>query len=236
MKVVVFSDIHANLSALDAVMGHCLFKYGDELPIIHLGDIIDYCMRPNETIDAFRPLLDRCICNIRGNHEMAYFGMEDDRFSSPRGKAASECTRKWLIGRSKDFIEQMTCGVCELNLDGSRVLCVHGDLHDIYWGKMDDGEMLSPGYRKYDYVISGHSHISHLRYVFDKSTGRKTIFVNPGSVGQPRNCNANAQYAVVDFETGGVCFECVPYDISFEQSLFTDAVHPYYCERLSRGI
>lgn len=236
MKAVVLSDIHANLSALTAAMSHCSCKYGDKLPIIHLGDIIDYCMRPNETIVAFRPLLGRCICNIRGNHEMAYFGFEDDRFSSPRGRAANEYTRKQLSGQSKEFIERMACGVCELNLEGCRVLCVHGDLHDVYWGKMTDAEMLSSDYQKYDFVLSGHSHVSHLKYVFDKGTCRKTVFVNPGSVGQPRNCNVNAQYAVVDFETGGVCFECVPYDISFEQSLFTDAVHPYYCERLSKGI
>ena len=62
------------------------------------------------------------------------------------------------------------------------------------------------------------------------------MFVNPGSVGQPRNCNPNAQYAVVDFETASVSFESVAYDVKLEQSLFTEVLHPYYRDRLEKGI
>lgn len=235
MKVCVLSDIHANLTALMAVMGHCHAKYG-ELSVIHLGDVIDYCMRPNETIRALRNLQPRMLVNIRGNHEMAFFGIEAERFSSPRGKAANDFTREIIDGEGEDFIGGMTIGAKELEFDGKRILCVHGDAADLYWGKMKEDEMHSSKYSDFDFVLSGHTHVSHLKYICKKETGRRTVFVNPGSVGQPRNLNPNAQYAVVDFETAAISFESVQYDIKSEQMLFTDALHPYYKDRLEKGI
>ena len=235
MKVCVISDIHANLTALRAVTAHCRDKFGD-LPVIHLGDVIDYCMRPNETIHELRRLQPRMLANIRGNHEMAFFGIEADRFASPRGKVANEFTKKVIDNDGLSFIESMTIGAKALAVDGQRVMCVHGDASDLYWGKMEEPEMISPEYLGFDFVLSGHTHVSHLKYVFDKNSGRRTVFINPGSVGQPRNCNPNAQYAVVDLDTAAVSFECVPYDIKFEQSLYTGALHPYYRDRLEKGI
>jgi len=236
MKILLLSDIHANLTALRAVLTHSADKYGCDLPIVHLGDVIDYCMRPNETISELAQVSNRFVANIRGNHEMAYFGVEADRFSSPRGLAANQFTQRHLDGDGKSFISDMDIGEKELTLEGRRLLCVHGDMHDLYWGKMPMEEMNDACYEAFDFVFNGHTHVPHLHYVFDKKTGRKTAFVNPGSVGQPRNCNPLAQYAVVDLESMSVAFECVPYDVSIEQSLFTDELHPYYKERLSKGI
>ncbi len=124
----------------------------------------------------------------------------------------------------------------DLVLNEHRILCVHGDVHDPYWGKMGAEEMQSLQYGEYDFVFSGHTHVPHLHYAFDKKSGRRTAFVNPGSVGQPRNCNPRAQYAMVDLETSMVCFENIPYDVATEQSLFTNELHPYYRERLEKGI
>ena len=236
MKVLLLSDIHANLTALRAVLTHAANKYGVALPIIHLGDVIDYCMRPNETINELAQVSDRFVANIRGNHEMAYFGVEADRFSSSRGLEANQFTQRHLDGDGKRFISKMEVGEKELVLDGRRILCVHGDLHDLYWGKMPVEEMNDACYESFDFVFSGHTHVPHLRYVFDKKTGRKTVFVNPGSVGQPRNCNPLAQYAVVDLENYAVSFEGVSYDIVIEQELFNEELHSYYRERLSKGI
>ena len=235
MKVCVLSDIHANLTALTAVAGHCHEKYGD-LSVIHLGDVIDYCMRPNETIRELRNLQPRMLVNIRGNHEMALFGVEAERFSSPRGRAANDFTRGIIDNEGMDFIGGMTVGSKVLEIDGRSILCIHGDAADLYWGKMKDDEMYSDRYRDFDFVLSGHTHVPHLKYICEKETGRRTVFANPGSVGQPRNCNPNAQYAVVDFEAMAVSFESVQYDIKLEQSLFTDALHPYYNDRLEKGI
>ena len=67
MKVAIFSDIHANLTAFEAVKEHCLTKYGKDLLIIHLGDCIDYGMRPNEVIYELYDLYPNMIGNIKGN-------------------------------------------------------------------------------------------------------------------------------------------------------------------------
>ena len=236
MKILLLSDIHANLTALQTVLKDAQRKYGNDLPIVHLGDIIDYCMRPNETIAEIEKVSSRFVANIRGNHEMAYLGVEAERFSSPRGKAANEFTKRCLNKESVDFIGRMTVGQHALELSGRKVLCVHGDVKDLYWGKMKPDEMERDVYHPYDFVFSGHTHVPHLRYVCDKQSGRRTAFVNPGSVGQPRNCNSLAQYAVVDLESSSVSFEDVSYDVGYEQSLFTDELHPYYKDRLSKGV
>ena len=236
MKVLLLSDIHANLTALRAVLAHAANKYGVALPIIHLGDVIDYCMRPNETINELVQVSNRFVVNIRGNHEMAYFGVEDDRFSSPRGLAANRFTQRHLDDDGKCFISNMEIGEKKLMLAGRCVLCVHGDMHDLYWGKMPEEEMNDICYESFDFVFSGHTHVPHLHYVSDKKSGRRTAFVNPGSVGQPRNCNPLAQYAVVDITSSTVCFEAVTYDVATEQALFNDELHPYYRDRLEKGI
>ena len=64
---------------------------------------------------------------------------------------------------------------------------------------------------------------------------KKVIFINPGSVGQPRNHNPKAQYAVLDTDKGASLIS-VPYDVELEQSLYNDQVDPFYSERLTNGV
>ena len=95
---------------------------------------------------------------------------------------------------------------------------------------------------EYDYVISGHSHIPHyVEHFFssDDATYRnkkRTIFINPGSVGQPRNQNPYAQYAVISFPSKQVELRAVEYDVKYEQSLYPDEIDEFYRMRLTRGI
>ncbi len=97
-------------------------------------------------------------------------------------------------------------------------------------------------YRDYDYIFSGHSHLPHF---IEKYTAcedarwrnkKKVIFINPGSVGQPRNLNNMAQFAVLDTETEQVTFEKVRYNIQEEQSAYHGQVDEFYRERLEWGI
>ena len=91
-------------------------------------------------------------------------------------------------------------------------------------------------------MLSGHSHIPHLfemMYPAERPlyrNRRRTVFVNPGSVGQPRNHNPRAQYAYLDIAADTVHFNSVEYDIDLEQSLYTPDIDPFYRERLTRGI
>jgi len=232
VKVAVISDIHANLTALNEVVKDCKNKYED-LKFAHLGDCIDYGMRPNETISELRKM--PFIVNIKGNHERALLGFENDRFSSPRGKAANDYTKSILNKSSIDYINSMKDCFVELEIDGKKVLFIHGDLNDNYWGKMKDEEITKEIYQKYDFVVSGHTHVSSLRTVINQDKTHKILFINPGSVGQPRNLNPNAQYCIIDFKASSIEFNSVEYDILSEQILYNNEIDEYYKNRLLQG-
>ena len=234
MLIAVFSDIHANLTALETVISHCEQNYKD-ISFIHLGDCIDYGMRPNETIVKLLSIKDKMLVNIKGNHERALLGYEKDRFSSQRGADANNYTKNILNKLSINFINQMSDNISELELNNKLILCVHGDLTDKHWGKMKDEELLNEKYQKYDYVLSGHTHISSLRAIINSEKTHKTLFINPGSIGQPRNLNPNAQYCVIDTLTSSVIFHSLNYNIEEETKLYNNEIDLYYKERLFKG-
>lgn len=243
MKIVVLSDIHANLSALNAVIDDFQNKYVFDL-IIVLGDIINYGMRPNETLKKIKSLSPHCC--LFGNHEKALMSNDSSRFSTERGKQILYYTAKQLTMESLEYInsEMEHSGMSIIESDNKRILLVHGTLSDPYWGKMTNEEQGNSRYAAFDIVISGHSHIPDYTVVlFDDQSQieyrkkHKTIFLNPGSVGQPRNHNPQAQYLYIDTETESFAFNSVKYDIAVEQRLFDGKeVDPFYKHRLEKGI
>lgn len=243
MKIAILSDIHANLSALNSVLENIRSNHAVDAYIL-LGDIVNYGMRPNETILRLETLDKPIIGNIWGNHECA---MVDDgqlrHFSTERGRSALIYMRNMLSEHSKQYVESMTkSGYVEMNIAGKKMLLVHGDMQDVYWGKMTDVEQHNECYKQYDYVLHGHSHIPQYKEVFysDKNplmrNQKRTVFINPGSVGQPRNHNPRAQYAILDIETNECDLLGIEYNITYEQSLYSVEIDSFYKERLGRGI
>lgn len=247
MELAIISDIHGNCSALESVLtdiktNHKVSK------IALLGDFIDYGMRSNEAISIIRNLDIPVVCNIWGNHEQAI--MEDDyaRFSSERGRVSAKNTKAHLTSESFEYLDSIEgkSGSCEFEIEGYKFLAIHGSLTDPYWksifpDKANGTDGSFGGYEIYDYVLSGHSHYAHVfehYYECDRPQYRnkkKVTFINPGSVGQPRNHNPKAQYAILDTDKG-VSLISVPYDIEYEQSLFTDEVDSFYRDRLTNGV
>jgi predicted phosphodiesterase len=244
VKLILVSDIHANLTALDAMLTDAEERYGNDCRTVQLGDVVDYCMRPNETMAKICAMGSRIIVNLAGNHERAVLGFDIDRFSSSRGADACRYTRSILDPKWFDYMESaMTSAPLEMKIDGHDLLFVHGDLSDPFWGGMPQPEMAREVYRNYDYVVCGHTHrpFLHEQYFPVDSPkalrgNRKTTFINPGSVGQPRNHNPASQYAVLDLETGAVHFNAVLYDIEAETAQHKGEIHPFYAERLKTGI
>ena len=119
---------------------------------------------------------------------------------------------------------------------------MHGSINDPYWGKFWIDKMSEEHYAKYDYVISGHSHVPHyVEYFYPSANAeyrnkKRTIFINPGSVGQPRNHNPYAQYGILDLRIGNYEHRSVWYDVEEEQKLFSDSVDKFYKDRLTLGI
>ena len=237
MKLALLSDIHANLTALKSVISYCDSKY-DSISICLLGDLIDYGMGPNETMNLISSLKGRLIVNLLGNHEKALLDASQKmRFSSDRGRQASEYTASILEARWLDYFRsEMSDTPVSQEIDGLKILFVHGDLSDVYWGTMQTKEQNNnQAYQEYDVVISGHTHIPLLNYVISNKK-HSTLFINPGSVGQPRNLCPNAQFAVLDTKDRSVCFECIPYAVQVEYDLYDGSVDSYYAKRLLDGI
>jgi predicted phosphodiesterase len=245
MKIAVISDIHANLAALSSVIADIEGKLGGDWSAIQLGDLVDYGPRPNEVVDRIRALEadGRIRVNLAGNHEAALLGLSLDRFSTDRGRASLEVTKGLLREDTRAYLgAELSYEPVELEIAGKRVLCVHGTASDPWWGSLAGPETRAEAYLPYDLVLTGHTHLPVFTEEFfpvadsARRNRKKTVFLNPGSVGQPRNHDARAQYAVWDTATGEFSFSKVAYDIAAEQSHFAGNVDPFYRARLAVGV
>ena len=245
-KYLILSDIHGNVSAFDAVLSECRNEVFSG--IILLGDLIDYGMRSNEIINKLIELenglwKDKLLVNIWGNHEKLAVDKDLDRLSSDRGRVMAQYTAKHLASESLKYInERMNkTGIQRIELVGNGCLAVHGSLEDYYW-KAIGPDSIRGDYTDYDIVFSGHSHYSHCFTRFfdidapELRNKKAVMFINPGSVGQPRNQNPYAQYAVIHLPSKRVELRAIEYDVSYEQALYPDEIDDFYRIRLSRGI
>ena len=240
MRILILADIHANLNAFNAVIADAERFNPDGA--VFLGDLIDYGMRPNEVIAQMERLPVPLLCALQGNHEHALLNQDMSRFSSTRGAIMSEYTQAQLSTRSRNYIMGLNAGgLAEISVDGTRILLVHGNMDDPFWGKLAP-ESAGDAYQPYDIVLSGHTHRPHYfeRYYSAPDSPyrgeKKTIFINPGSVGQPRNHNPMAQYAILDTQTGEAVLASCPYHIREEQALYPPELPAFYQERLALGI
>jgi putative phosphoesterase len=201
MRVVIISDIHANLAALEAVQEPYDF-------LLCLGDLVDYGPQPQEAIQWVR---ERALKVIRGNHDQALAYDMDCRCAQVM-KEASVTTRKWhtqlLSAQEKEYLRGLPLSE-RLELGGAKFFLAHaspaGDLYKYLRPEVSD-EALAEEILGIDadFIFIGHTHLPMLRHL-----GKITI-VNPGSVGQPRHGNPRASYVV--WEDGEVHFCRSPYD------------------------
>ena len=242
MKLLILSDIHGNLNALNAVLKRAE-KRSDIGGCVILGDIVDYGMHSNQVAEIIKALPYKIICNIRGNHEDAIINEDYARFSSDRGRESAKNTRQKLNEATWEYILKVmaSSGKAEFEIGGKKCLAVHASLADEYWKSISpDGDLSE--YSKYDLVFSGHSHLPHYFERYYKSDNpstrnkKKTVFINPGSVGQPRNLNNRAQFAIYDTDTEEIGLEKVEYDIEAEQQSFDNSVDEFYKTRLKDGV
>ncbi len=240
-KYAVLSDIHGNLYALKEVFTDLNNQNIDS--VILLGDLIDYCMQSNEVVSFIQDNLDNIICNIWGNHEKAVLTEDFNHFSSQRGVESAKFTASQLSEDTKDYLnnELIHEGKYEFGIDDKKVLAIHGSLTDYYWKAIFPDD-LNGDYSDYDIVFSGHSHYPHAFQKFyevdnpDFRNKKSVLFINPGSVGQPRNHNPNAQYAILDTEVMNVELKSIKYPKEEAMALFNGSVDDFYRKRLENGI
>ena len=236
---LILSDIHGNLSALDSILNAITHNLDG---VILLGDNIDYGMRSNDVLSKLSSLDSKILVNIWGNHEYAILNKAYESFSTERGVSSAKFTAKQLSSASIDYLlNNMSPSFVEFRINNTFCLAIHGSLDDIYWKSLGF-DTADEKYMKYDIVFSGHSHQPHYfekYYPSDNSNTRymkKTVFVNPGSVGQPRNLNPNAQGVLWNEDTGSFVFISEEYDVVFEQNLFVPPIDAFYKNRLKYGV
>lgn len=243
MLYAIISDIHANLEALTAVLGDILRRRVDK--IWCLGDIVDYGPDPHECIKLLR---EHIFIAVPGNHDLAAVGLLDTAEFNPDAVESNRWTRDRLEPADVAFLR----GLPHVITEGDFTL-VHASPRDPIWEYVVSADAAGENlpYFNTPFCLFGHTHRPVLfrchegkpcivegfseRKAIDLGKGR--FFLNPGSIGQPRDGDKRASYAVYDADDGSIRLYRVPYDIAGTQAKMLKAkLPPDLISRLSYGL
>lgn len=231
MRALILSDVHGNLEALKAVLAAA--PAHDQL--WNLGDVVGYGASPNEVIDCMRLLAD---VSVRGNHDKVCCGRESSQGFNPLARRAVDWTRTALTERSTAWLRELPEGpVFPEKTDSS---LTHGSpLHEDQYilNIRDAWQPLQQATQRTTFF--GHTHLQggfqllgdrwlEIIPVHGAGSGRSEwtlklrddgtrYLLNPGSVGQPRDEDWRAAFALLDEEAGEVTFYREPYDLALAQ-------------------
>ena len=195
VKIVIVSDIHANLAALNALPE----KDFDQLWCI--GDLVDYGPRPHEAVEWVR---NNAAITVRGNHDHAAGFSVDPQCSAPFRRLATETlryTQKVCTERDLNFLRNLPTHR-EIAVNSTSFYLVHSSPTDPLFGYCPEHSERWPKEAEWsnaDVLIVGHTHTPFIRTV------GKTTIVNPGSLGQPKTGRPLACYAL--WEDGRISFK-----------------------------
>lgn len=240
MRVAVLSDIHANLVALDAVLG----AVGPVDAIWHLGDVVGYGPDPNGVVERLRSV---GAIGVRGNHDAAALGGDEIEWFNPDARAAMEWTRRQIAPETRAWLESQP----PIRNEGDFTL-VHGSPRDPVWEYVTSVPVARANLAVLEtpYGLHGHTHVP---IAFREDDGRMDVIspapaselalerarllLNPGSVGQPRDGDPHASWLVLDTEAGRCTWNRVTYDVPAVQAAMTaEALPPRLIARLSHGV
>jgi putative phosphoesterase len=220
MTVALISDIHANKPALDAVL--------DDLPdvdaFVNAGDVVGYNPYPRECVNAVREL---DAATVQGNHDRAVAGDASFGFHSTAGRAV-EWTERHVGDETVNWLGDLP-QERETVFGDVRVKVVHGapGAPDRYTYPRDFSPSLLGDE---DVLVLGHTHVQAKQEYDD------AVVVNPGSVGQPRDGDPRAGYALLNEDEGSVELRRVEYPVSQVQDEIRRAGLPEsLAERLQEG-
>ena len=205
MRMLVISDLHANWPALEAVLAAEPYDH-----LLVVGDLVSYGPHAREVIEYVRR---HAALAVRGNHDEA-LAHEVDCRCAPASKPLAEATRarhrEQLTADQVAFLGGLPA-TASLTAGGLTLFAVHASPRDHFYrytltpGAPDEHLAEETSEVEADYVLLGHTHLPLARRVGPR------MLVNPGSVGQPRDGDPRASYAVI--EGGDVQLKRVAYDI-----------------------
>jgi len=237
MKVAVFSDIHGNIYALEAVLKDIASRRAGM--IFCGGDLVGYGAFPNEVIELIRK---HHIPTIMGNYDQGIGNDSDDcgcayrdELSKALGKRSIAWTKDKVTPENKAYLRNLLERI-SFTVSGMKVLLVHGSPRRIN-EYLFEARPVSSVVRLFeservDIIVCGHTHLPYARdmiveegwetvtgpdgqQVMRKKAGGKYILINTGSVGKPKDGDPGASYALLDFEDGSLRYEIVrvAYDV-----------------------
>jgi putative phosphoesterase len=206
-KILILSDIHANWYALEAILAKESYD-----SLIFLGDAVDFGPNPRKCVRFLMDSSANGFWGVRGDHDHALAYGINCR-SSLDLRELSMKTREWgeglMASDEVGFLRRLPIENY-VTLDGLKFHLMHGSARDRFYMSLtsDDEEFEIErefGEINTDFILLGHSHKPYIRHL------GKVIVLNPGSVGQPRDFNPRASYAVI--EDGKATIKRVRYDI-----------------------
>jgi len=243
MKIAVISDIHSNLAALEAVLAD-VDNEQHAAEVWCLGDIVGYGPDPHACIELVQK---RCSACVAGNHDRAAtrkLACTAVNFNEDAAEAA-RWTAQQLDHQENTYLETLP-----LVLEMGNFTLVHGSPRDPVWEYVLSEHTAAANLACFDtlYCLIGHSH-SPLIFECDDACSalpfrekqafrleKKRLLINPGGVGQPRDGDPRASYAVFDSEAATVTLLRVEYDIGATQQKMRKAGLPeWLSERLESG-
>jgi diadenosine tetraphosphatase ApaH/serine/threonine PP2A family protein phosphatase len=245
-RILIVSDVHANLTALDAVVRDAE-RDGALDGVWSLGDCVGYGPQPGECIARLREL-DTVL--VAGNHERAATGAISTEDFNPDAAAAAEWTKARLSGEEKQFLDALPEVECRTDFT-----LVHGTLRWPIWEYMlsEEAVLGHLALQETTFGLVGHTHVPMVAAAGEGSAdgcemlllrdgdvisldSERRLVLNPGSVGQPRDGDARASYALYDSDANTITLRRVEYDIQETQKLMAEERLPLWLiQRLSVG-
>lgn len=241
LRYGIFSDVHSNLEALDAVIK----AYGREEidKYLCVGDVVGYGANPKECIEKIRLLV---MITVAGNHDWASVSLFSTDYFSPNALEAVFWTQRNLDEGGRYFLKHLM--PIYKNED---LTLVHGTLDEPGdFNYMTDGYIASRtfGLLETDICFVGHTHVpgvfiksenAHIRYQEENNInikGGSKYIINVGSVGQPRDGDPGAAYCIYDTKKKNVQIKRISYDIQAARGKIINAGLPGFLgERLLAG-
>jgi predicted phosphodiesterase len=246
MRLALISDVHSNVHALEQVLAQ-LDREKVDL-IINLGDLVGYNANPNECVELIQ---SRPVLSLAGNHDLALLDLEVAQHFNIIAYQAILWSREEMRPEFLEFFQTLP-----LTREGPGFVACHGTptsamsyINYHFQGKKVL-KMLHKGLGL-RVCFFGHTHRRALWYrdirgkvATQPTTPGKILLepewyylINPGSVGQPRDGNPEAAYAIFDDQEFSIHYKSVPYDVAAAQSCILKAgLHEYLAERLAQGV
>jgi diadenosine tetraphosphatase ApaH/serine/threonine PP2A family protein phosphatase len=224
VQYLIISDIHANLAALEAVL--------DDAPpfdeVWCLGDLVGYGPKPNECIQRVRGLPQT---SLVGNHDWAALGKLDLNSFNAIARVANHWTQRQLTLSSRGYLDGLPP-----SLQRGDFTLAHASPREPVWEYIMDSTTAYRNFAHFStpFCLVGHTHVPVVFELDEEDNrcraslppfpepvqlGARRAIINPGSVGQPRDGDPRAGYAVLNTDEMTFEFRRVAYPIQITQEL-----------------